>query len=65
MAAGFCLECSTVHYKAIEADRLIEQWKTYAEERGLSPAVRERGIIKRTPEGHGEAMCAFLSLIHI
>jgi hypothetical protein len=58
MAKQFCLECATVYYKTIEAERLIEQWLTYAEERGLSPAIRDEGLTKRTPEGYGETICA-------
>jgi hypothetical protein len=60
MAKQFCLECATVYYKTIEAERLIEQWKTYAGKHGLSPAVRDKGITKRTPVGHGEAMCGLI-----
>jgi hypothetical protein len=63
MTKSFCLECSTVYYKTIEAERLIEQWKTYAKEHNLCPDIIERGIETRTPKGHSDVMDALM--LHI
>lgn len=55
----FCLECEMRFRNTIEAERLIEQWKNYAEKKNLSRALIKAGIRKRTPKGHSKAKEAY------
>jgi len=34
----------------VEIERRIARWKAYAQEKGLSPALRQAGIEKLTPK---------------
>jgi len=50
MAKRRCLECYILRQRVVEIERRIARWKAYAQEKGLSPALRQAGIEKLTPK---------------